>query len=311
MNVSMTPRALAGALAGALTLTAVAHAPLAAAQNTDLTSASVRTCNVKGVVRITVLGITTTTPLACVNPTTQTAPGNDDSALADTTTLGIPAVANLATVSAPFGESDWTNTPQVTWLFGDAGASNISLAQGMVQTSDVAGYMSCDSTAGLSTFICEVAMTLGATTIGGFPVVLPPQPIPLNYTIPVIGLHLAVHPLGLPLLNIPVSGQLVLNKLTATSTGSSSLTVEHAPLSLILAGSVTVLGIGAIAAELELVDYDNVKISGEGATAVNVCINDATDNPTADTTHGCSSYAEARGGNVELIDIPITISDSE
>lgn len=235
----------------------LSHAPSAHAQDAGLASASMMTCNLKGSVRVTVAGGTPTTyNLSCLNPTAQTASGSDDSALIGVHTQGVPGIGNLASINAPFGLSDWTNGINSTVLSGEAGATEIKLLQDAIQAENVAGSMSCTTITGNRQAVCDVAMTLGTLRIAGQRVQLPPNPIPVNTTVAVAGVNLQVQPTGLPMLQVPLSGELVLNQVKVTGAGTPALRIEHAPMAGHLQGKVNVLGIGAVELEVTLEDYD-------------------------------------------------------
>ncbi|RPE75458.1 hypothetical protein [Vulcaniibacterium tengchongense] len=235
--------------------------PPAFAQSANVQSASTSTCNIKGRVTLTIAGIRSEVPLTCVNPTGQSAPGSDASALASTTALGIPAIANLASVSAPFGESAWKNSPGTTMLIGDAGASDVALLQDGVSTADVAGRIDCVSTTGSAIVDCAAAMAIGALHIGGQEVDLPPEPIPINTVVPIANLDLAV---ALPLVGtiaVPINGAVTLNRVEVTGQDSNNPRIEHAPISVSASGSVDVLGVGLVGVDIRLDDYTDMKIT--------------------------------------------------
>lgn len=222
------------------------------AQDTSITSVTVGTCNLSGSVKVTVLGVVTTAALPCVNPTGVNAPGMDQDELAGTTTLGVPAVANVATVSAPKGESAYGNLAiGTTTLLGYETLDYASAMQGQIVTGGMAGGIVCDSSGG--TITCGAATGVASLQVGGQTVVLPSDPIPLNYTIPIANLSLAVNVLGVGLLNIPVSGNIVLNKVSVTGTSTHPL-IHHALFQASLAGSVSVLGLGLVSVEATVVD---------------------------------------------------------
>lgn len=233
-------------------------------------NAQVATCNLKGTVTLTVAGIPTHLPLACVNGTEQTTPGTDTSVVAGTTTLGIPAVANLASVSAPFGESIRTDSPNATVLTGDAGASDVSLLQGGVATSDVAGRLTCTVPTANSPTHCTAAMTIGTVAIGGLNIPIPAEPVPINTVIPISNLNVAVQVAGIGLVNVPLNGALTLNKVTVTGEGTLDARIEHAPISVSVSGSAHLLGVPLVSLDITLDDY----------TALQAQIFDTHANPT-------------------------------
>lgn len=263
---TMMPRRWVGRLCCAALSLSLGYAPSIAAQNADLGAGTkVRTCNIKGTVRLTIAGITTNTPLTCVNATTQASEGVDDKELANTTTLGVPLVANVAAVEAPYGVSHWANAPSLTTLSGMAGAAGMQVAQDGIQSNDVAGRMDCSSTQGSAQVSCTVGMAIGSLNIGGQPVAIPPDPVPINTSLPVVGLDLEVNVLGMPLIHVPLSGAVVLNQVkTRIVPGSRSVIVEHSPVSVALSGQVQLSGLGLLEIHISVDDYNEDEIASVG-----------------------------------------------
>jgi hypothetical protein len=261
MIMCMVRRAVRAVLPGLLGAMTLAHAPRALAQSSRIVSASVETCNIRAVVRTTVLGATTTAPLACINATAQAAPGEDRSELGGTLTLGAPAVANMVTVTGPKGTSSWVDAPQRTRLVGETSTARVSIAQGGIQGTDLAGRLTCESESDGDVISCTAETTISALTVAGRVVTLPANPLPVNHSIAVSGLRLGVNVLGVPL-SIPVTGQMVLNQVTIAKelTAGLELRFDHAPLALTLSGSIHVLGLGLVGVELEVLDFAAVEV---------------------------------------------------
>lgn len=225
-----------------LTLFATTHAW---AQNADLASAEVNTCNIDGYVSITVLGITTQYPVSCINGSQQSTPGTDTASLLGTQTANVTVVNSIASVTAPVGVSDYATTPSHTTLFGETGAENVSLAQGLVGVDGVVAQLQCSSTTSQQTLPCAVYMTVGGVSINGSSASLPADPIPFGYQIPVSNLAITATVLGVPVTFSNLSGTVTLNQLNVSRTGSL-LKIEHVPVAVDLTGSTQVLGIGLI-----------------------------------------------------------------
>jgi hypothetical protein len=248
----------------ALALSLFSLSPIAFAQNADLTSASVNTCNVKGSVSITVLGVTTTLPITCINPSQETAAGNDEDSTTGNVNVGVPGVVNVADLAAPYGESNYVNGPNETSLVGATTVDDASLVQDVIAASGVRGLLICESTTGEDSLRCSAGTEIAQLLVNGQAVVLPPSPIPLNYPVAVAGgaVQITVPGLGL-LVSVPVSGSLTLNEVITHGAGTQQLTVEHAPLHARLDGQVTVAGIGIIKLTIDAVDYSSFDYSWE------------------------------------------------
>ncbi len=278
------------------------YAPQASSQD-----ALISTCNIRGSVKVVVAGVTTSYPLTCVNPTAQDATGQDDSELVGTTQLGVPAVTNVAAVSAPFAASERLESPDSIMFGAYAGASGVGMVQGGVMATDVAGWTSCAVPTQYADLHCDVAMTIGTLVVGGQAVPVPSGPIPINTQIPIASLGLAVNlpglgglP-GLGVVNVPLQGKLTLNNIVITEVGTNALRIEHAPLALELAGGLYV-GAIPVAVNIKIEDYtegyisygelraDSVPCSAQGASYYN-CMSGASASPY---TRGCSAIAMCR-----------------
>lgn len=237
------------------------YAPQAFSQD-----AIISTCNIQGSVKVTVGSVTKSYQLACVNPTAQDATGQDDSELVGTTQLGVPAVANIAEVSAPFAASERLESPDSILFGAYAGASGVGMVQGGVMATDVAGWTSCAIPTQYADLHCDVAMTIGTLVVGGQVVPVPSGPIPINTQIPIVNLGLAVNLAGfgglpgLGVVNVPLQGTLTLNNLAITEVGTNALRIEHAPIALEAAGGLFV-GAIAVAVEIKVEDYEDGYIS--------------------------------------------------
>lgn len=242
--------------------------PQALSQSSDIESATVGTCNLKGSVSVTVLGVTTTTPLACLNETTQDAPGEDSDSITGDVNVSVPGVVDVANVTAPNGVASYLVEPDTTLLSGLAEVKDIDLAQDTVAANSVQGDMSCEQSTGDNFIECQGEVSIASLDINGLPASVP-SPTPYNYTIPVSS-SLQVSVLGLLPVSVPVSGDLKLNEVVVSGatpqvSGPSvlipmqqpgeSLTVEHNAMHLSLDGSVQLLGIGLVEVEVDIIDY--------------------------------------------------------
>lgn len=230
------------------------YSPYTKAQDSDLKSALMETCNVRGSVTITVLDIPVTTPLICANQSKESAPGDDVSDLAGTSIVDVPGIANLATIQAPSGESLWVDSTSTTTLFGDASASELNLLQGNIQVADVDGWALCNSSTGSAETVCGLGMKLGSLLVNGQPVAIPSQPIPFNYGVAISGIVIQVNVLGV-IYRVPLSGSLVLNKVTLANNDTTSPDLAYAPVSLSLSGAVDGPGGSKLGVDLQLDDY--------------------------------------------------------
>lgn len=244
----------------ALALSLFSLSPIASAQNADLTSASVNTCNVKGSVSITVLGVTTTQPITCINPSQKTAPGNDEDSTTGNVNVGVPSVVNVADLAAPYGESNYVNGPNETLLVGATTADDARLVQEIISASGVRGLLSCESATGEGSVRCSAGTEIAQLLINGQAVTLPPSPIPLNYPVAIVGGAVQITVPGLGPISVPVSGSLTLNEVITHGAGTQQLTFEHAPLHARLKGQVEVAGMGIIGLTVDVVDYSDLKM---------------------------------------------------
>lgn len=236
------------------------------AQDSDLVSTTVGTCNLSGSVKVTALGVVTTTPLPCVNPTGVNAQGADHDEIVGTMAIGVPALANVASVSAPEGFSALGGVAVgSTALAGFERLDYESVMQGQVLTEGLAGGLVCESSAG--TLTCGAGTGIASLEVAGQPVVLPSAPIPLDYTLPLANLSLAVNVLGIGVLNIPVSGNIVFNKVVVTGIPTQRH-VAHSLLEIHLTGSVTLFGLGVISVDAKIVDSSQIALVGTREIAV-------------------------------------------
>lgn len=255
MNCRLAPLSLAAALM-------VIGLCQARAQSTNLDTANVSTCNVKGTVTVTVLGAPAVLPVICLNETQQTAPGVDESAVIGTQTIGIPMIANIASVNAPYGTSKWQNAINATALTGGAQLEDIGLVQNGVTADGVAGYFACASGSSTNEVHCAAGTEIATLMVAGQPVTLPQAPIPVNYQIPIADLNVQVNVLGIGLLSVPLNGALTLNKVTTSGLGTSTVLVDHAALSLTLSGGVNTL-LGPVTVAINLDDFSSTTMSLE------------------------------------------------
>lgn len=258
----------------------MSYLPQAAAQSSDLKAGVASSCNIKGTLTLTVLGIASTRVLTCLNPTEQShRAGGDDSSITGDLIAGVPGLVNLASVKAPYGQSDYSILPGTTVLTVHAGADEISLIQNQIQSSGVDGSTECVASTGDNIVHCAVDMTLANLTVNGQPVQIPASPIPFNSRIAIADLHIQVEVLGIGLVDIPLSGYMYLNRIRIQSDSSSQMQLKHSPLSVELQGHVSVLGIGLVDARISLDDYGETRIrnasTGQGMTVSSQSCNNA------------------------------------
>jgi hypothetical protein len=232
---------------------------LAFGQTPGVKQAVVTTSNLEGDVTLVVAGVKMTLPVSGVNSSTTASEGTVQHD-ATNVNVGAPAVANLATIEAPHSQANFASTRTTTTLAGGASASSIHLAQDSVTSTNVSGQSYCtfDSARGIH---CVGSTSLGSVTVNGAPVSIPAQPIPVGYQLATVGTTLAVTVPGLGLsVNIPVSGALKVNDFVFDKTGTNQLSITHAPLHLVLKGSVNVLSIGVVSAQVDLKDVTDTSV---------------------------------------------------
>ena len=240
-----------------------------AAQNSGIRTAAVATCNIRGSVALTVRGVTTVSPLTCANPTQRTAPGNDAKASTDTTSVGTSAMANLANVSGAYGRSLWEVHPQdvratrLTVLMGRAQASSMRFLQDGIEVNDAAGWSRCSSLSGNSKLSCIFGTTLDSLVINGRAWPLP-SPVPLNYPVALRNVPLRIEVLGRTV-DMLMSGQVTLNKVSISGQSSPELRIVHAPIAVDVAGAATVSEVGTVQVRLNVENASETMLSGAHA----------------------------------------------
>jgi hypothetical protein len=165
-------------------------------------------------------------------------------------------VDSIAVVEAPEGGSAVQPTFLGVTYSSAAEASKIALLLDGIDIEDVAGRASCETAAGNPVATCTLGMAVGGIRIAGQPIEIPPEPIPMNATVP-INLDVAVNALGLTLA-VPVTGNLTLNDVKVTGENTSPLIFEHAPVALQASGKVSVLGLGIVGLEVDIKDYEKM-----------------------------------------------------
>lgn len=238
-------------------------APTTSSAQSAPIKASIRTCAVQGSITLKLLGLTTTLPVACVNPTTRSAPGEDNKSLTGDIVMGVPQVANIATVSSPNGSSSFVANTGSVVLTGGTAASDISALQGMVAAHGLTENMVCTVTA--SNTSCNSEVSISSLTMGGSPVPLP-TPIPANYALSSFGGMLKVKVLGL-VVNVPVQVGVTLNETVETVNAQTAVkTVEHTVVRVRAFGGVNVPGIGEVGVSVDLKDYAESSNGGSGGS---------------------------------------------
>lgn len=243
----MTPKRWTALL---LFVASAVAAPTVFAQATQVSAASITACAARGSVTVTVAGLGTTVPIACVNQAQRTSPGTSD-VTAASATVSVAGLVNVANISSAESIAQFTDAPNTTGLAGTAQASSVSLAQGLVSTQNMKGQLSCTADTGDRTLHCAATSTIGNLTVAGQQVTLP-TPIPRNYTVPVQG-NLTVTVLGLPV-TVGVTGAAVLNEAVASGTNSPTVTVQQHTVHLTLGGGATAPGGQLVNVSVDLVD---------------------------------------------------------
>lgn len=253
MNQNTSRAARLGALACALGLAFAAQN--AAAQSSEIASASVRACAASGAVTVSVLGITTTLPLPCAGQAQRSSVGNDDkSALG--IQLGLLGLVNVIKLDAVHQRADYTHLTGATALDGFSEAAGLSLVQNLVTAQGLRGSLACDSLSGSTHLQCQAETTIADVRLAGGNIITIPTPIPRDFTVPVGG-SLTLTVLGIPI-SVPVGGALTLNHATSVGAGSNNVIVNHHPAQLALGGSVSVGGLGLVAVRVEAVASPSV-----------------------------------------------------
>lgn len=247
-----------------------AGASNAFAQATQLSAAGITACAARGSVTITVAGLSTTTPIACVNQAQQTSPGTSDKTEANAS-ISILGLVSVADVSAAESIAQFALAPHSTILTGSAQASSASFAQGLIATDGVKGQVTCTANTGDRTLHCQASSTIAHITVAGQTATLP-TPIPRNYSLPVQG-NLSVTVLGL-LVTVGVTGAAVLNEVSVDGVNTPTVTVKQHTVHLTLGGGATLSGGQVLNVQLDLIDdataYVVVPNQGNWFTAVQV-----------------------------------------
>lgn len=253
MNQQPSRSARLGALACALGLALIANN--AAAQSSEIASASVRACAATGAVSVSVLGITTTLPLPCAGQAQRNAVGSDDkSALG--IELGLLGLVDVVKLDAVHQRADYTHLTGATALDGSSEVAGLSLVQNLVSAQGLSGRLACDSLTGSTRLQCQAGTEIADVRLAGGKVITLPSPIPRDFSLPVGGsLRLTV--LGIPI-TVPVGGALTLNHAAAFGVGSNNVIVSHQPAQLALGGSVSVGGLGLVAVRVEVAGSPSV-----------------------------------------------------
>lgn len=264
------PASRAASRAAALLLVAC-WAPAAWAQNADIVSGSIATCNVKGNVAVTLplLG-TFDYPLPCVNRTERTAAGIDDRSVTGDVDLSVTPMLDVAHLKAPHGRAGYTQAPRSSSREGLTEVEEFDAVQGLLAANGVRGALRCSCSSETRRVECRASTRIAALLINGQPVSLP-ENVPLNHTLPIVGGSVRVK---LPLLghvvDVPVQGSAVLNEVVVTGSGTTQGTVEHNPVRLTLAGGVNVAGVGLVGVKIDVIDHSTWETTYSAAYPVAV-----------------------------------------
>lgn len=248
---------LSAALASLLLLAAGSSAALA--QNADLNSGSVGTCNIKGTVSVTLLGKTHSYPLPCINKTQLSARGVDEKALVEPFKLDVPVLGDVIHLKLAEGRSDFTPAFNASIRRGLTQAAEFDALQGLIAVNALQGGLICEDSRDTKRVQCEAFTSVGAMLLNGQPVSLPPE-IPLNHVVPITKSPVEITlPLLGTVISVPLSGAIVLNEVVVTGDGTPQLAVEHHPIHATLSGSLRTLGAGLVTVNVDITDATSVK----------------------------------------------------
>lgn len=236
------------------TLLLAAGSSPAFAENPDLDTGSVSTCNVKGTVTVTLLGNTVAYPLTCVNETKRSERGIDEKSIIKDVDLSLPVLEDAVNLRLVQGESEYTTAPFTTTRRGRTEGAAFDALQGLIAMDAVAGGLECTDSSVTRQVDCKAFTTVGAMLLNGKPVDLPTN-IPLNFTLPLVNGPVDIQ---LPLLgrvvSVPLNGKVVLNEVVVSGDGTEP-TIEHNPVHASLSGTVDVLGAGLVKVNVDIIDH--------------------------------------------------------
>jgi hypothetical protein len=228
---------------GLVLLAAAVGSTPVVAQDVGLASASATVCSVKGTVTLTIAGITQVLPISCQGQATVSAAGTNQTVTGNLT-VGVPGVANIVSLSNLTAIAQETLGANATTLSGSIQTGSTSLLNNTVVVSGAKATLTCTATTMATTLQCQPAVSGASVSVNGQAISVP-NPIPLNYTIPLPSVSVVVQtPLGA--ISVPTSGTLTLNGVVADGTNTSNLNVAQLGEHLQVGGGVNVLGLGLV-----------------------------------------------------------------
>ncbi|MFA0141320.1 hypothetical protein FCV44_02640 [Vibrio kanaloae] len=250
-----------------LSLCVILFLPLAQASSSNIESASINSCNVKGNLSISILGgITNNVPISCVNRTERESVGINEQSVTGDVDVDAGPMLNVAHLEAPHGTSLYQESDNTTSFIGLTEVENIEFVQGQITAEGVAGGIfiedKSDSELGLAA-VAEIAYL----TINGEPQTLP-YPIPKNYSLYVGNIILDVNVAGIGLVSVPVNGEVTLNRVSITESSPNETKIEHSPIHIELNGEVKLLNSELVKIDLVIDDYVNFKSKSRELYAV-------------------------------------------
>lgn len=228
---------------GLVLLAAAVGSTPVVAQDVGLASASATVCSVKGTITLTIAGITQVLPISCQGQATVSAAGTNQT-ITGNLTVGVPGVANIVSLSNVTAIAQETLGANATTLSGSIQTGSTSLLNNTVVVSGAKATLTCSATIMATTLQCQPAVSGASVSVNGQAISVP-NPIPLNYTIPLPSVSVVVQtPLGA--ISVPTSGTLTLNGVVADGTNTSNLNVAQLGEHLQVGGGVNVLGLGLV-----------------------------------------------------------------
>ncbi|GLQ88517.1 hypothetical protein [Dyella flagellata] len=253
-------------MASALVLVAAAlgYTPYAAAQDTNLASASMTVCATSGTVTLTVLGVTQVLPINCQGSATISVPGTTQKVSANLNVglLGMN-VMSLAGTTATAQETIGVDS---TSLSGSVQSGTLSFLNSAVMIGNTTAALSCNARALSTTLQCQSSLGNASVSVDGLPISLP-NPIPINYTIPVSNISVNVDtPLGQ--VSIATSGTLTLNGVVANGLNTPNITVAQLGERLQVSGGTTVLGLGLVSVAVDATNSNSASVQTTSSSPV-------------------------------------------
>ncbi|TKF30023.1 hypothetical protein FCV50_14820 [Vibrio kanaloae] len=243
-----------------LSLCVILFLPLAQASSSNIESASVSTCNVKGNLSISILGgITNNVPISCANRTERESVGKNEQSVTGDLDVDAGPMLNVAHLEAPHGTSLYQESDNTTSLIGFTEVENIEFVQGQITAEGVVGAMFIENQSDSEFLVLAPITELAYLTINGEPQTLP-YPIPPNHSLYVGNISLDVNVDGIGLVSVPVNGEVTLNRVSITESSPNETKIEHSPIHIELNGEVKLLNSELVKINLVIDDYSSVDI---------------------------------------------------